>query len=274
MRCADHVLDLGEPRVMGILNVTPDSFSDGGRFNSTAAALRHAFAMVDAGAAVIDVGGESTRPGAQPVSVQQELDRVIPVVAALAREIPVPLSVDTSKPQVMREAAAAGASIINDITALAAQGAAATVSELGLPVCLMHMQGEPRSMQLQPHYEDVVTEISSYLLQRVRVCLDAGISAERIILDPGFGFGKSLRHNLELLRNLEVFAGLGYPLLVGVSRKSMIGQLLGVRSVEERLSGSLAAAVVAAMKGASILRVHDVRETVDALRVVTAMKRL
>lgn len=273
MRCADDVLDLSEPRVMGILNVTPDSFSDGGRFNSGAAALKHALAMVDQGAAVIDVGGESTRPGARPVSVQQELDRVIPVVAALARELPVPLSVDTSKPQVMREAAAAGASMINDITALAAKGAAATVSELGLRVCLMHMQGEPRSMQLQPHYDDVVTEVTSYLLQRAQVCLDAGISAERIILDPGFGFGKSLRHNLELLRNLEAFAGLGYPLLVGVSRKSMIGQILDDRSVEQRLSGSLAAAVVAAMKGASIIRVHDVRETVDAMRVVTAMNK-
>lgn len=271
IRCANHDLDLSEPRVMGILNVTPDSFSDGGKFIKPSDALKHALRMVEEGAAVIDVGGESTRPGAEPVSLQQELDRVIPIIESLADRIPVPVSIDTSKPLVMREAAAAGAGMINDVAALSAEGAIEAASESQIPVCLMHMQGEPRTMQQQPQYKDVVLDVSGYLQQRVQACMAAGIPAHHILLDPGFGFGKSLRHNLLLLQNLESFAAAGHPLLVGLSRKSMIGRILGDRCVEQRLFGSLAAAVIAAMKGASILRVHDVRATVDAMRVTTAV---
>jgi len=271
IRCADHSLDLNEPRVMGILNVTPDSFSDGGLFIKPSDALKHAVRMVGEGAAIIDVGGESTRPGAQSISSQQELDRVIPVIEALACELQVPISIDTSKPEVMREAVAAGAAMINDVCALSAEGAVETVSELQIPVCLMHMQGEPRSMQQQPHYDDVVAEVSDYLQQRVKACLAAGIPAQNLLLDPGFGFGKKLVHNIELLKKLNVISNLGYPLLAGISRKSMIGQILGERDADQRLYGSLAAAVIAAMKGASILRVHDVRATVDAMRVTTAV---
>ena len=271
IRCADHSLDLNEPRVMGILNVTPDSFSDGGFFIKPSDALKHAVRMVGEGAAIIDVGGESTRPGAQSISSQQELDRVIPVIEALACELQVPISIDTSKPEVMREAVAAGAAMINDVCALSAEGAVETVSELQIPVCLMHMQGEPRSMQQQPHYDDVVAEVSDYLQQRVKACLAAGIPAQNLLLDPGFGFGKKLVHNIELLKKLNVISNLGYPLLAGISRKSMIGQILGERDADQRLYGSLAAAVIAAMKGASILRVHDVRATVDAMRVTSAV---
>ena len=271
IRCADHSLDLNEPRVMGILNVTPDSFSDGGLFIKPSDALKHAVRMVGEGAAIIDVGGESTRPGAQSISSQQELDRVIPVIEALACELQVPISIDTSKPEVMREAVAAGAAMINDVCALSAEGAVETVSELQIPVCLMHMQGEPRSMQQQPHYDDVVAEVSDYLQQRVKACLAAGIPAQNLLLDPGFGFGKKLVHNIELLKKLNVISNLGYPLLAGISRKSMIGQILDERDADQRLYGSLAAAVIAAMKGASILRVHDVRATVDAMRVTTAV---
>jgi len=271
IRCADHSLDLNEPRVMGILNVTPDSFSDGGFFIKPSDALKHAVRMVGEGAAIIDVGGESTRPGAQSISSQQELDRVIPVIEALACELQVPISIDTSKPEVMREAVAAGAAMINDVCALSAEGAVETVSELQIPVCLMHMQGEPRSMQQQPHYDDVVAEVSDYLQQRVKACLAAGIPAQNLLLDPGFGFGKKLVHNIELLKKLNVISNLGYPLLAGISRKSMIGQILDERDADQRLYGSLAAAVIAAMKGASILRVHDVRATVDAMRITTAV---
>ncbi len=271
IRCANLDLDLNEPRVMGILNVTPDSFSDGGLFIKPSDALKHAVKMVDEGAAIIDVGGESTRPGAQSVSLQQELDRVIPVIEALACELPVPISIDTSKPEVMREAAIAGAGMINDVCALSAEGAIEAASELQLPVCLMHMQGEPRLMQQQPHYDDVVLDVSKFLQQRANACMAAGIPAQSILLDPGFGFGKKLSHNIRLLKNLNVIAKLGYPLLAGISRKSMIGQILDDRGAEQRLYGSLAAAVIAAMKGASILRVHDVRATVDAIRVTTAV---
>ncbi len=271
IRCADHSLDLNEPRVMGILNVTPDSFSDGGMFVKPSDALKHAVRMVEEGAAIIDVGGESTRPGAQSVSLQQELDRVIPVIETLTSELSVPVSIDTSKPEVMREAATAGAGMINDVCALSAEGAIEAVSELQIPVCLMHMQGEPRSMQQQPLYDDVVAEVSDYLQQRAQACLAAGIPGQYILLDPGFGFGKTLQHNLLLLQNFESLTALGYPLLAGVSRKSMIGQILDERGADQRLYGSLAAAVIAAMKGASILRVHDVRATVDAMRVTAAV---
>jgi dihydropteroate synthase len=271
IRCANLDLDLNEPRVMGILNVTPDSFSDGGLFIKPSDALKHAVRMADEGAAIIDVGGESTRPGAQSVSLQQELDRVIPVIEALTCELSVPVSIDTSKPEVMREAATAGVGMINDVCALSAEGAIEAASESQLPVCLMHMQGEPRSMQQQPQYDDVVADVSKYLQQRARACLAAGISRQHILLDPGFGFGKNLSHNIKLLKYLNVISNIGYPLLAGISRKSMVGQILGKRGADQRLYGSLAAAVIAAMKGASILRVHDVRATVDAMRVTTAV---
>ena len=270
--CGKFFLDLSSPAVMGILNLTPDSFSDGGRFNDCDSAVRHALAMVNQGAAIIDIGGESTRPGAQAVTVQQELDRVMPVVEAVVAELPVPVSVDTSKPGVMRAAISAGAGMINDVMALRSKGAIEAVSDAGnVAVCLMHMQGKPRTMQTNPHYGDVVREVRDFLLERASVCEKGGIASSRILLDPGFGFGKMLEHNLALLKNIGQLAGEGYPLLVGISRKSMIGQLLGEVPVERRLHGSVAAAVIAAMQGASILRVHDVRETVDALKIVEAL---
>ncbi|MEJ2609596.1 MAG: dihydropteroate synthase [Candidatus Thiodiazotropha sp.] len=272
LNCAGKPLDLNHPKVMGILNLTPDSFSDGGRFNIWDDALRHAVQMVEEGAAIIDIGGESTRPGAQPVSVDEELERVIPLIEALANEIPVPISVDTSKAQVMREAVSAGAGMINDIMALREPGALQVVAEAGVPVCLMHMQGEPRMMQNAPHYEQVITEVKTFLQARLNACMQAGISHDRVILDPGFGFGKTLAHNLELLKNLDQFESLNLPLLVGISRKSMIGALLGDRPVNERLFGSLAAAVVAAMKGGAIIRAHDVRATVDAMKIVSVVR--
>ncbi len=256
---------------MGILNLTPDSFSDGGRFLARDAALRHAEGMAAAGAAIIDIGGESTRPGAQPVSVEQELERVVPVIEALAAETSVPLSVDTSKPQVMREAVAAGAGLINDVLALRIPGALEAAAETGVPVCLMHMQGEPRTMQQEPTYQDVVAEVSAFLAERVAACEAAGIGRERLLLDPGFGFGKTLSHNLVLLRDLSSLGSLGLPLLVGISRKSMIGSLLGGVPVDQRLHGNVAAAVVAVMRGAAIIRAHDVRETVEALKLVAAV---
>jgi dihydropteroate synthase len=257
---------------MGILNLTPDSFSDGGRFLARDAALRHAEQMVEEGAAIIDIGGESTRPGAQSVSVEQELERVVPVIEALAGEIPAPISVDTLKPAVMREAVAAGAGLINDVMALQAPGAVETAAELKVPVCLMHMQGEPRTMQQEPHYDDVVAEVRDFLADRVAVCEAGGIRRDRLLLDPGFGFGKTLSHNLSLLKNLESLQSLGLPLLVGISRKSMIGTLLGGVSVDQRVHGSVAAAVVAVMQGAAIIRAHDVRPTVEAVKVAAAVR--
>ncbi|MGD2083722.1 MAG: dihydropteroate synthase, partial [Chromatiales bacterium] len=243
--CAGRMLDLSRPRVMGILNVTPDSFSDGGSFVSPAKAAGHARRMVEAGADLVDIGGESTRPGAQAVPVQEELDRVVPLVERLAAELPVPLSVDTSKPEVMRAAAAAGAGMINDVMALRAPGALVAASESGLPVCLMHMQGEPRTMQRDPHYADVVAEVRAFLAERVQACEAAGISRNRLVLDPGFGFGKTLGHNLSLLKHLDALVDSGLPVLAGVSRKSMIGRLLGDVPAQDRLYGSLAAAVIA-----------------------------
>lgn len=258
---------------MGVLNVTPDSFSDGGRFQDLDSALQHALHMYAQGAHIIDVGGESTRPGAPPVGEQQELDRVMPVVEALSQEIPIPISIDTSKPAVMRAAVRAGAGLVNDVYALQTAGALHTISELRVPVCLMHMRGRPQTMQQQPRYRDVVGEVKEFLRARVACCLDAGISRHAIVLDPGFGFGKTLAHNLSLLRDLGSFLELGFPLLVGLSRKSMFGKLLGL-AAENRLHASVSAAVIAALNGASIVRVHDVRATVEALGVVKAIRRI
>ena len=271
MNFAGRNLDLSRCHVMGILNVTPDSFSDGGRFNQRDGALAHAERMVADGASFIDVGGESTRPGAAPVSVQQELDRVCPVIEALAANLDAVISVDTGTPEVMVEAVRLGAGLINDVRALQRPGALQVAAQSGVPVCLMHMQGQPDTMQQAPQYQQVVTEVSHFLMARVKAARDAGIPAEGLLLDPGFGFGKTLAHNLALLRELEQLHVLGYPLLVGLSRKTMLGQITG-REVEERLPASLAAATIAAIKGAAIIRVHDVRETVDALRVVAAME--
>ncbi|MEJ2138802.1 MAG: dihydropteroate synthase [Gammaproteobacteria bacterium] len=267
---ADFHPQHSEPLVMGILNVTPDSFSDGGRYVSVEAALLRARAMLEEGADIIDVGGESTRPGADSVTVDEELARVIPVIEALRRATEAPVSVDTSKPEVMRAAAAAGASMINDVRALQADGAPELLAELGLPVCLMHMQGEPRSMQAKPHYDDVVREVLDFLLKRAQVCMRAGVAAERIVLDPGFGFGKTLEHNLALLAGLDRIVEAGYPVLAGLSRKSMIGALLGDPECD-RLVGSVALALYAVRKGAYIVRVHDVRQTRQALRVQSAL---
>ncbi len=256
---------------MGILNVTPDSFSDGGDFTTCETALQHARRMVAEGADLIDVGGESTRPGARPVSVEEELDRVVPVIEALAAELAVPVSVDTSKPEVMRAAVAAGAGLINDVAALRRPGALAAASALGVPVCLMHMQGEPGTMQQDPTYGDVVADVANFLAERIAACGAAGIPRERLLVDPGFGFGKTLGHNLALLRGLPRLAALGVPVLAGLSRKSMIGALLGGVPVGERLHGSVAAAVLAVERGAAIVRVHDVGPTVQALRVLAAV---
>lgn len=268
--CAQgDTLDLTHPHVMGILNVTPDSFSDGGQHNTLVEALKHANLMINAGATIIDVGGESTRPGAADVSVEEELERVIPVVEALAQRFEVWISVDTSKPEVIRESARVGAHLINDIRSLQEPGALTAAAETGLPVCLMHMQGEPKTMQQAPGYDDVFSAVNTFFIEQIARCEAAGIAKEKLLLDPGFGFGKNLTHNYQLLARLSEFHHFGLPLLVGMSRKSMVGQLLNV-GPDQRLSGSLACAVIAAMQGAQILRVHDVKETVDAMRVVEA----
>ncbi|GGC61952.1 dihydropteroate synthase [Marinobacter halophilus] len=271
MNFAGRVLDLSRCHVMGILNVTPDSFSDGGRFNSVDTALLRARQMVNDGAAFIDIGGESTRPGASSVSTQEELDRVCPVVESVARELDTVISVDTSNPVVMTETVKLGAGLINDVRALQRDGAVEAAATANVPVCIMHIQGEPDSMQDDPRYRNVRRAVSSFLTERVRRAECAGVRAENIILDPGFGFGKTVEHNFQLLAALEQLHLLGHPLLIGVSRKSMLGAVTG-REVNERLPASLAAATISAMKGASILRVHDVRETVDAVRIVTAVK--
>lgn len=262
-------LNLLYPQVMGILNVTPDSFSDGGQHNTIERALRHAQSMVDAGASLIDVGGESTRPGAAEVSEQEELDRVIPVVEALARYFDVWISVDTSKPAVITASAAAGADLINDIRSLQEPGALEAAAQTGLPVCLMHMQGQPRTMQQAPHYDDLMGDVFAFFRHHIARCEQGGIPKEKLVLDPGFGFGKNLSHNYQLLNRLSELHRFNLPLLVGMSRKSMVGQLLNIPP-EQRLSGSVACAVIAAMKGAKIIRVHDVKETVEAMRVVEA----
>ncbi|KPJ81972.1 MAG: dihydropteroate synthase [Gammaproteobacteria bacterium SG8_30] len=272
LTCGQHALDLSEPVVMGVLNVTPDSFSDGGELASPEAALRQARRMAEVGAAILDVGGESTRPGAREVGTGEELDRVLPVVEALVAELELPVSVDTSKPEVMREAIAAGAAMVNDVRALQAPGALAAVAGSQAAVCLMHMQGEPRTMQVDPRYRDVVAEVHAFLAARVEACETAGIGRERVVVDPGFGFGKTLEHNLALLAGLREFARDGLPVLAGLSRKSMIGALTG-RCVRERLAGSVALAALAVANGASIIRAHDVAETVDAVKVAAAVRR-
>ena len=269
--CGNRVLDLARTHVMGILNVTPDSFSDGGRFAALDAAVRHAQAMVLAGATLIDVGGESTRPGAPAVSPQEELDRVAPVVERISRELDVIISVDTSAPIVMTEVARLGAGLINDVRSLRREGALQAAAATGLPVCLMHMLGEPGDMQDNPHYDDLVGEVSAFLVDSMARCAIGGIGPERIVLDPGFGFAKTLQHNLSLFKHMEALHALGRPLLVGVSRKSMVGQTLS-RPVAERLYGSLALAALAMTKGARILRVHDVAETVDVVRMIAAVE--
>ena len=275
LRCGRHTLDLSQPLVMGILNVTPDSFSDGGKFIGVSQAIEHAQRMIEQGAGMIDVGGESTRPGAADVSEEEEIRRVIPIIEALAARTSVPVSVDTSKPAVMSAAVAAGASLINDVRALQEPGAIEAAARTDAAVCLMHMQGQPRTMQHEPRYADVVGEVTAFLEQRVEACLAAGIGRDRLVLDPGIGFGKRLEHNLALLAHLPQLGrpgpNAGLPLLVGVSRKSMFQALLG-RPVDQRLAGGLAVATAAVLAGAGILRVHDVAETVDAVKVVQALR--
>ena len=260
-----------EPVVMGILNVTPDSFSDGGLFTGKQAAINRVRQMITEGAGIIDIGGESTRPGAQAVSIEEELARVIPVIEAVRSESDIPISVDTSKPKVMTAAVQAGASMINDVRALREPGALETAAELKVPVCLMHMQGEPRAMQAEPRYQDVVTEVLAFLLQRVASCEASGISRETLMIDPGFGFGKTLQHNLALFHELQRFVATGLPLLVGVSRKSMIGEVLDI-PVTQRMSASVALAGLATWLGAEIIRAHDVQPTVHAVKMCQAIK--
>jgi dihydropteroate synthase len=275
LRCGTQTIDLTQPVVMGVLNVTPDSFSDGGQFLDLAAAVDHGLHMVEEGAAIVDVGGESTRPGADPVSAEEEIRRVIPVVEKLRAQTGAIISVDTSKPQVMRAAAEAGAGLINDVRALSEEGALEAAVATQCAVCVMHMQGDPRSMQLAPHYVDVVNEVKAFLAERIEVCRAAGVAADRIVIDPGFGFGKTLEHNLELLRHLRELgsqpSGAEWPIMVGLSRKSIVGRLTG-RPSGERVHGSVALAVMAVINGARIVRVHDVGATVDALKTVIAVE--
>jgi dihydropteroate synthase len=270
INCAGQILDLKQPRIMGVLNITPDSFSDGGAWLTVEKAMAHARQMADAGADIIDVGGESTRPGSAPVSAGEEMQRVLPVIEALRASIDVPVSIDTQKPAVMRAAVDAGAGMINDVNALQADGAVETAAALAVPVCLMHMQGVPETMQQEPDYRDVVTEVVSFLGERAAACEAAGIARGRIVLDPGFGFGKSVGHNLSLLRRLDALVALGYPVLVGLSRKSLIGKVLDL-PVDKRLSPSIALAVLAVWQGASIVRCHDVQQTREAVLMCRAV---
>ena len=272
LTCGNHTLDLTIPVVMGVVNVTPDSFSDGGLYLDPEDAIRQARRMAAEGARIIDVGGESTRPGAEPVDIGEELERVIPVVEALVAEIDLPISVDTSKPDVMRAAIAAGASMINDVLALQEPGALDSVAGSSVAVCLMHMQGKPRTMQAAPRYDDVVRDVHHFLVERVRACEIDGMDRSRLVVDPGFGFGKTLEHNLALLAALGEFSRDGLPVLAGLSRKSMIGQLTG-RPAGERLAGSVALAALAVEHGAAIVRAHDVAQTVDAVRIAAALRR-
>lgn len=269
LHCGKFQFDLVHPLVMGIVNVTPDSFSDGGHHLSTADAITHALQLVDEGADILDIGGESTRPGASVVGEQEELDRVLHVIEGL-RGISVPISIDTYKPEVMRAALAAGASMVNDINALQAAGALAAVAKSDAAVCLMHKQGKPQTMQQQPQYQDAVAEVIVFLRERMAATEAAGIARDRVVIDPGFGFGKTLAHNLDLLRGLEAFRALGVPVLAGLSRKSMLGTITG-REVSDRMAASVAAALLAVQRGAFIVRVHDVRETVDALKIWNAL---
>lgn len=268
--CGKFQLDLTRPNVMGIVNVTPDSFSDGGKYASVDMAVEHALQLIAEGADILDIGGESTRPGAEPVLLKEELRRVIPVIEALSQVTTVPLSIDTYKPEVMRAAIEAGADIVNDICALREPGALEIVANSNAGVCLMHMQGVPQTMQLNPMYEDVVAEVRQFLADRAEACLAKGIARERILLDPGFGFGKTTVHNVTLLQHLDSLNTLGYPLLVGLSRKSVLGRIAGGDELQ-RLHAGLAASVISVMKGAKIVRVHDVKATVDALKVVAAV---
>lgn len=268
--CGKFELNLARPHVMGIVNVTPDSFSDGGKYSSTDLAVEHALQLVADGADILDIGGESTRPGADPVSLDEELRRVIPVIEALSKVATVPISIDTYKPEVMRAAIQAGADIVNDVCALRQEGALEVVAASNVGVCLMHMQGMPQTMQLNPTYVDVVAEVGAFLSERVDACLTHGIAKERILLDPGFGFGKTTAHNVALIQHLENFSELGLPMLVGLSRKSVLGKIAG-GDESQRLHAGLAASVISVMKGAKIVRVHDVKATVDALKVVVAV---
>lgn len=270
--CGKFQLNLNRPHVMGIVNVTPDSFSDGGKFAQTSLAVEHALKLVDEGADILDIGGESTRPNAVPVSLQEELDRVIPVIEALVSQVNIPLSIDTYKPQVMQAAIAAGASIVNDIRALQEADALNIVAASDAGVCLMHMQGTPQTMQINPQYNDVVAEVKAFLQQRLLMCEAAGIARDRILLDPGFGFGKTRAHNITLVQHLASFTSLDQPVLVGLSRKSVLGQVTG-HDVDARLYASVAASVISAMVGAKILRVHDVKATVEALKIVSAIQQ-
>ncbi len=269
--CGGRRLLLDRPRVMGIVNVTPDSFSDGGAFADADAAVAHALKLAEAGADLLDIGGESTRPGARQVSLEEELARVIPVIEKLAKATSLPISIDTSKPEVMRAAVAAGAGMINDVRALRGEGAMEAAAALGVPVCLMHMQGEPGNMQAEPHYDDVVGEVHSFLAQRIFACEMGGIPKKNIVIDPGFGFGKTSAHNLQLLAQLRRFVELGVPVLAGLSRKRTIGEITGREIAADRVHGSVAAALIAAQNGAMILRVHDVAATADALKVWNAV---
>jgi len=268
--CGRFQLDLTRPNVMGIVNVTPDSFSDGGKYSSVERAVEHALQLIAEGADILDIGGESTRPGAAPVGLDEELRRVIPVIEALSKVTTVPISIDTYKPEVMRASIQAGADIVNDICALREDGALEIVTNSNAGVCLMHMQGKPQTMQINPQYTDVVTEVKQFLADRVEACLAHGIARERIMLDPGFGFGKTTAHNVALIQHLGSFVELGFPLLVGLSRKSVLGRIAG-GDEQQRLHAGLAASVISVMKGAKIVRVHDVKATVDALKVVEAV---
>ena len=269
LHCGQFRLELSRPLVMGIVNVTPDSFCDGGQHLQHDAAVAHALQLIAEGADIIDIGGESTRPGAQPVSVQQELDRVLPIIESL-RGIPVPISIDSCKPEVMRTAIAAGAQMVNDINALQDAAAMNVIAAGNVAVCLMHKQGNPQTMQQQPHYTDVVAEVCEFLRGRIATAGAAGITRERIVIDPGFGFGKTLAHNLDLLRHLDNLSELGVPVLAGLSHKAMLGTITG-QDVNHRIAASVAAALVAVQHGATIVRVHDVRETVDALKIWSAV---
>jgi dihydropteroate synthase len=269
--CAGRPLDLSRPRIMGVLNVTPDSFSDGGDFASPDRAIARAVEMVEEGAAIIDVGGESTRPGAPPVSIQDELQRVIPVIEALHASVQVPISIDTRKPEVMQAAVAAGAGLVNDVNALQEAGAVEMVASLEVPVCLMHMQGDPETMQDAPTYNNVVDEVMAYLNTRAAVCMQQGIPKERILLDPGFGFGKTTGHNLLLLKQLDRLVACEYPVLVGLSRKSLIGKVLGL-PVDKRLYPGIALAVLAVWQGAALVRCHDVQATCEAIEMGAAVR--
>lgn len=269
--CGKYQLDLTKPQVMGIVNVTPDSFSDGGRYASTSRAVEHALQLVEEGANILDIGGESTRPGAVPTDLDEELSRVIPVIKALVKVVNIPLSIDTYKSQVMQAAIEAGISMINDIKALQEPNAPELVSASDVGICLMHMQGTPQTMQLNPQYVDVIAEVKAFLTARLQALIVAGIDKNRILLDPGFGFGKRTEHNITLLQQLARLVEIGQPLLVGLSRKSVLGQVLGDNQAD-RISASIAASVIAVMNGANVLRVHDVKATVDALKIVTAIQ--